>query len=99
MLVDCDSRPFATLLGSAGGLAATECQPDLVISKADVSAWIHSDNLQVLATTDVLIDQADRAISPSWSHGGSGWPTNTPPVMPPFASARRAVRVVLELRE
>jgi hypothetical protein len=55
------SRRFS---GPLEALAATERQPDLIISKADVSAWIHSDNLQVLATTDVLIDQADRAISP-----------------------------------
>jgi hypothetical protein len=36
-------------------LAAIERNPEVMIAKADVSAWMHSEDLQVLATTDVSV--------------------------------------------
>jgi hypothetical protein len=44
--------------------AASERQPNVAISSADVSAWMRSEDLQVLAATDVLVDQAHHSISP-----------------------------------
>jgi hypothetical protein len=42
--------------GPLEALAATERHPELMIAKANVSAWMHSEDLQVLATTDVLVE-------------------------------------------
>jgi hypothetical protein len=52
-----NSRPLKAL-------AALERDPALRLAKADVTAWMQSDDLQVLAETSALIDQGHTSISP-----------------------------------
>src|SRR5689334_6562242 len=56
-----NARRFARPLEA---LAAIERHPGLMITKADMSAWMRSGDLQTLAVEDVLVNQAASSISP-----------------------------------